>query len=123
MTPQELKDGLANFTGTTQHIQYSPLYPRWLLTDGTKWLADNAGCYWLMDLIASHGPAIRAEGFAAIKLKKTTPTDCDVAIEDGNDSVLAEQTGIFTDFPLEEITLYAAPVDERLMVIMLPSEY
>ena len=42
---------LALFTGT-QH--YYRLARKHLLTDGTKYLADAAGAYWLMDAIASH---------------------------------------------------------------------
>lgn len=123
MTPQELQAGLAGFTGTEHYYPFSAILPNWVLTDGAKWLADNAGCFWLMDMIASHAKKIRDEGFAVVKLKKTSPNDCTVTIEDGNDGILAAQENIFTDFPLDEIVLYAVPGDERLMVIMLTSEY
>ena len=42
---------LNQFTGTTQ---YRRIGPRHLLTDGTHYLAEQAGCYWLMGEIALH---------------------------------------------------------------------
>jgi hypothetical protein len=47
--PWALTAALAYFTGTTAYYRY------WLgithLTDGVKFLADNAHCYWLLDAI------------------------------------------------------------------------
>jgi hypothetical protein len=42
---------LSNFTGTEKYHRISR---RHLLTDGTKYLADEAECFWMMDAIASH---------------------------------------------------------------------
>ena len=42
---------LTEFTGTGQLYKISD---RFVLTDGTKFLADQAHCYWLMDAVASH---------------------------------------------------------------------
>ena len=44
---------LALFTGTQQYYQ---LNRHVVLTDGTRYLADEAGAYWLMDAIASYLP-------------------------------------------------------------------
>ena len=55
---KEIEEGLCQFIGTDQWHEH----PFGLLyTDGIKWLADNAGagCYWLIDLVASHQPKIR----------------------------------------------------------------
>lgn len=40
---------LAQFTGTERYYQH--LHPL-VLTDGAKCLAEEAGCYWLMDTVA-----------------------------------------------------------------------
>src|SRR5882724_6337738 len=50
-TPDEIERGLANFTGTDQWHRY---LGGLLLTDGVKWLADSAECFWLLDVIASY---------------------------------------------------------------------
>jgi hypothetical protein len=51
MKEQELTTALAQFTGTDG---YTRLYPKLLLTDGALFLAENAQCFWLMDVFASH---------------------------------------------------------------------
>jgi hypothetical protein len=59
MTTENERNGklvseLAQFSGTTQYYRFSPqLFPYFLLTDGTQYLAEEAGGYWLLDLIAS----------------------------------------------------------------------
>ncbi len=42
---------LSLFTGTEHYYRISR---RHLLTDGTKYLAEEAECFWMMDAIASH---------------------------------------------------------------------
>jgi hypothetical protein len=42
---------LAQFTGTTCYYRIGRQH---LLTDGTHYLAEQEGCYWLMDAVASH---------------------------------------------------------------------
>ena len=57
---------LAHFTGTTA---YDRISHRHLLTDGTKYVAEAAGAYWLMDAAASHLDEIGTEDwFSIIKL-------------------------------------------------------
>jgi hypothetical protein len=114
---QELK----HFTGTTAYYR---LYPKILLTDGTKYLADQASCYWLMDVFASHLlTAIdgNIEPFTCLQLVKTGDQAL-VQIDDGNGVLLAEQHIEFTDFPLDSIKLFAC-WNEEYWVLMLPSEY
>ena len=42
---------LSYFTGTEKYYRISR---RHLLTDGTKYLAEEAECFWMMDAISSH---------------------------------------------------------------------
>jgi hypothetical protein len=46
---------LSNFIGTEKYYR---LTRKHLLTDGTKYLAEAAGAYWLMEAIASYLPEI-----------------------------------------------------------------
>ena len=49
---------LTQFIGTTGYYRISR---RHLLTDGTKYLAEEAECFWMMDAIASHLSEIGTE--------------------------------------------------------------
>lgn len=126
MTPEELQEGLAQFYGT--ELWYDISVSRGLkvlLTDGTHFLAENAGCYWLMDVIVSHQltKKVRQEYFQVWKLFKLDDGTWRVTCDDGNDNILATQDIPFSDFPLDFIKLYAIYDSETTLVILLPNEY
>lgn len=120
MNAENLLNTLPQFTGTIKYYRWSGLFPKCLLTDGTKYLAENAECFWLMDVIASH---LRKYGdtFGVARLVKTGDT-ATFFLEDGNDHVIAKQEIEYTDFPLPSIVLYVT-WDTMNWTIMLPSEY
>jgi hypothetical protein len=80
--------GNRQFTGTEGYIRWSPLFPRMVLTDGTKFVAENgggAGAYWLMDAIASHQPkALKDERLREMQFWNLTVTEKD----GGNTAIL-----------------------------------
>lgn len=52
----DLEEELRQFTGTQQYyMNFTGL----LFTDGIKYLADRASCYWLIDLVGSYQPQLR----------------------------------------------------------------
>ena len=118
---EELSSVLAQFTGTEHYYKWSPFFRNFVLTDGAKFLAEKAGAFWLMDMIASHFAKYRNEDFVVAKLRKRK-NNWRLNIEDGNDNILAGQTIQFSDFPLDSLDLYVLPQDE-LRVILLTSEY
>jgi hypothetical protein len=120
MANKELLRALAQFTGTENYYR---IYPQVVLTDGTKYLADTAGCYWLMDLYASHLASVdpEIESFTCLKLIKNG-YGAEIVIEDGNTNALAKQQIEYTDFPLENFMFYAVWAGE-FWVLMLRSEY
>ncbi len=110
---------LAHFIGTTGYYRISRKH---LLTDGTKYLAENAECFWMMDAIASHLSEIGTSGWF-VQVKVTVQDSRATMIyDDGNGSELARQEIPYTDFPPDQIRLYAC-WDGLHWVIMLPSEY
>lgn len=110
---------LGQFTGTSKYYRISR---RHLLTDGTRYLAEQAACFWLMDAVASHLSEIgTAEWFVVIKTT-VEQTSAVMVYEDGNGTELARQEIPYTDLPLAHIDLYAC-WDTEHWVIMLPSEY
>lgn len=125
---EKLATELPHFTGTENwhRLNYPWLHRQILLTDGTKYLADTAKCYWLFDLIASHFAhrRVMAEPFQVwvmhINLEQRNG---DIVADDGNGKLIASQSIPYTDFPLDELRLYVTNDDFNGIVVMLPSEY
>lgn len=131
MDAETLSQNLKHFGGTEQY------YKHWLglsYTDGVKYLADNAQCYWLIDAIGSHQPRAnrihrltefqlwflhvgnahefikpRGDNAAVLTCWEDTPTP-------ETKPAIIQQIPI-TDFPLPEIKLY---VQEK--ILLLPQE-
>ena len=75
-----------------------------------------------MDAISSHLQRLpKEEAFISCKVT-VDKGKVQLNIEDGNGQILATQQIPYTDFPLDEIMLFACR-DEKHWVIMLPSEY
>lgn len=118
MNSNELSLNLSQFIGTEN---FHRITSRHILTDGTKYLAEEAQCYWLMTAIASHLPKYFHDYFAVAELivKGNSAT---FTLDDGNGNVFGRQYIEYTDFPLNEIKLYCS-FDGEYWVIMLTSEY
>ena len=113
-------DDLRQFTGT-EHWYRHGLARNILFTDGAKYVADEAGAYWLLDEIAFAQrsiPAVAAEEFQVWTLRVTSEKKATLTCEDGNGHAVFTRAIEYTDFPLPEITLWFAN-----NVILLPSEY
>jgi hypothetical protein len=94
-------------------------------TDGVKYVADEADANWLIDEIAlaQRRPKVAGEKFQAWKLKvepsqQALLTCWRAAASDDADDVVFKKRIDFTDFPLDEISLYCVNG-----AIMLPTEY
>jgi hypothetical protein len=121
MTPPEMLDkaNLAQFTGTENWYRHG-LNRNILYTDGAKYVADNGGAYWLLDLIVAHQhePTIRAQEFQVWKLAVNQDRTATIACEDGNGNEVHRHLIEFTDFPLPDMELWF-----QNNTILLPSEY
>jgi len=110
---------LSQFSGTEKYYRISR---RHLLTDGAKYLAESAECFWMMDAIASHVSEIGInDWFIQVKVQ-VHGFRCTMIYDDGNGNELARQEIPYTDFPLEKIKIFAC-WDTEHWVLMLPSEY
>jgi len=120
MQAEELETTLAQFTGTTRYYRF---HADAVLTDGVHWLAENAGCYWLLDLFYSYLFMLdgEQESFTVLKLTKSGRS-ARAVIDDGNDNLIAQQEIEYTDFALEQIKLYGC-WDGAQWIMLLPSEY
>ena len=124
ISPADLKLELAQFSGSDTFTRWSILFRNSVLTEGVAYLAEQAQCYWLMDLIASHQTSrkVRAEGFQTWNLSKVNNKWTAIA-DDGNGNVIAKQVLDYSDFPLDSIKLFAVQNELGGITIMLPGEY
>lgn len=132
LSEAELRSGLMQFTGTEGYTRASALMRKLVMTDGVKWLAENAGCFWMLDAIASHlitNEKVRREEFQVWRFKRNGPGDSDkhrLTMSDGNDNIIVTQEIEYSDFPLPEIELWlelGEAGDEEVLVLLLPSEH
>ena len=124
INPDQFIADLRQFTGTTQWHRWSRL-TRLVCTDGAKYLAEEAGAYWLLDAIASHQNAPALKGSQRLQelqiwlLTVNADKSCRLTCaEDSNIAPVVVQNIEFTDFPLKEAKLYVCN-----NVVLLPSEY
>ena len=111
---------LRQFTGS-EHWYRHALVPTVVFTDGAKYVADQAGAYWLLDTIAlaqRFEKRIAAEPFQVWTLTVRPDRTATLTCGDGNDNTVYRQELEFTDFPPEGIQLYFTD-----NTILLPSEY
>lgn len=125
---EEIETVLPQFIGTTEWYRYSPqLFPRVLLTEGTKYIADSCQAYWLMDALSSYTPRIARHNqtfaVALLTMNGEDAATLDITDDIPANFVYAKQKIEYTDFPLPRgIKLFIARNGED-WVIMLPSEY
>ena len=115
----QLQTELEQFTGTTQYYRIDR---KTLLTDGTYYLCKQTGAFWLMAVFSSHLIELKPDEWFVVLRLDVSGESAKVVIEDGNSNVLATQEIEYTDFPLNQITLYAC-WDSEHWVLMLPGEY
>jgi hypothetical protein len=103
------------------------LYKHWLglhFTEGVKYLADQAECYWLLDAIGSYQPQLKADPelrfFQVWQLRVDNHSALLTCWPDspGQGKPSVSQSIEFTDFPLPEIKLFWSEG-----ILMLPREY
>ena len=111
---------LSQFTGS-EHWYRHGLNRNVTYTDGAKYVADEGGAYWLLDIIALaqlHEKRVSTVRFQVWKLAVRPDQTATLTCENGSYRVVYTQELEFTDFPLDEITLWFTN-----NVIFLPSEY
>jgi len=120
MNAEELRSSLRSFTGTTAY------YPHWsrmvAYTDGVKFLADEAGAHWLIDVIASWQPkALKDPDLREFQLWEISVSENQRAVvkcsRDSEDEAFRQEIP-YTDLMLDYVRLY---VEDH--VILLPSEH
>lgn len=118
---------LGYFNGTTAYHSFGEWPGK--LTDGAKFVADNAKCYWMFDVIesklwehrANHGECF--DNRLVVSTIKVNPDrSAVITMENGNGNILFMVKIEFTDFPLPQFTVWAQWSSCR-WIHMLSSEY
>ena len=120
----EIKQGLQHFHGS--ELLYRIPLIRTRYTNGVKYLANTADCYWLVtDVSVIAKSLMNRSRFITVDFKKYTAEEAEIhgysaaiTYGDGNGNTFEEHKYHVTDFPLEELRLFF--VDNTLL---LPSEY
>lgn len=115
----DLVNALAGFTGSELFYKHS--IGKFIYTDGVKYLAEQARCYWLLDVVGSyqHLKKVKEVPFQLWELTVNEDQTALVTMKEDSDTpVIVKQKLPYTDFPLPYIKLYLTDG-----VVMLPSEY
>lgn len=120
----EIKEGLQHFHGSEMFYQIPLIRTRF--TNGLKYLANVAECFWLItDVSVIAKSLLNRSHFITIDFKRLseeeqdyTGYEAEIIYSDGNGNIFEIHRYNFTDFPLDELWLYF--VDNTLM---LTSEY
>ena len=122
----DLKNALAEFSGSECFYRVSPLFRNFVMTEGVHFLAE-AGYGWLLDVIGSHLPAVQAAGedFAVVTLVRHTEGSgalFQITDDVPANTVYAAQEIEYTDSILAEVKLYIG-YDGEHWTVLLPGEY
>jgi len=109
---------LGQFIGTERW--YSHWTKLLTYTDGIKYVAEEAGAYWLIDLVASYQPKLKDIPFQlwVLSVDQETQSGTIYAVEDTGKPHLVEQELEYTSFPLKHFEFYC--IDG---VMLLKGEY
>lgn len=124
ITPFDLRSNLKTFTGTEMYYMIPLLNTRY--TDGIKYLAGAANCFWLVtDVSVIAKSLMNRSRFITIDFKKLSEEKQDAVgyesifeYSDGNGNVLETHKYHSTDFPLEKLRLFFTDG-----TLLLPSEH
>jgi hypothetical protein len=109
---------LSQFYGTSQYHRTFVFNPKLVHTDGVQSFAEQGGCFWFLDIVATEiYPLTKKDPFLAINLK-VEDGEATIGVEDGDLKLLFSKHIAHTDCPngLYEFFL----TDD---VLMLTSEY
>lgn len=107
LSRDEIETALSQFTGSSSF--YRHFTNHLVYTEGVHFLAEAAGAYWLIDLIASYQPlaaedsALREFQLWQLEVHGTRATA--ICLRDVGDEAFRQEID-FTDFPLPKISLY-----------------
>jgi hypothetical protein len=131
-TPQELQAVMDQYLGGSDGRYRHPFNKRFIYTEGVKAMAESAGAYWLLDIVATEAAPLVMRDWEA----RSNPTGMlTIAVASNNTAVLSlssaddepaawTRTIEYTDFPKGTWTFelaidgLIAPVDVVVMLLL-----
>lgn len=86
--------------GTSQYWRYGGIFPRLLYTDGIRTLAQEAQCYWLLDLLGSVFSIVNPYDRRRVHVTVVENVGSVVIYDIETDAVIYQQRLPYTSFPL-----------------------
>ena len=110
---------IENFKPTAKWYRH-PENPSIFYSDGIKFLADSAYCWWLIDDMVSAQTfgKVSANKFQIWILEKTGKKSAVLKCESEHGTILFKKTVAYTEFPLPKVMIYVVN-----KTVMLASEY
>lgn len=112
---------LDQFYGSDTFYRH-PAFKQFCFTEGVQYLANSGGAYWLIEKIFACQSCVSTlsnQYFTTWTLTKNkTGKGARLVCTDGNDFELYGENILFTDFPLQSVTLWLTN-----NTLLLPSEY
>ena len=124
----ELRRNLAHYHGTDGYHGIGPMFSRVCFTDGVKYLAEEAECWWLITdsaaLFQCNPWEQQGDDYMCIRLTIHPNGGFTHTVETGRGEVRWKNDGNSTDFPLREGIALPVRWDGylRRWVVMLSSE-
>ena len=126
-SPEELAQDLTCYSGLNLYTPYGLGISH--LTEGVKYLAQQAQCYWLLDAIGSyqgelakhHDERLQCLQFWRLKVNADQSAVLTCVADSGEPPAVTQEIA-WTDFPLPEIDIWVG-VEEKTKIALLPSEY
>ena len=100
-------------TGTYQKLLFGMV-----VTDSAMQLATTYQCFWFLDMVAAYQHMLKKEDFQIWMLRKNADSSAWVIAEDGNGKALMKQEIKYTNFRMEQATVWVEG-----NVILLSSEH
>lgn len=135
METQDLKNLMDSWSGGSDGRTRHMFNRRFIMTEGVMAVAQAAGCFWLLDIIATEVAPIcmnewekNSNGMTFFKVKSEGGKAWLWLEEDEGEPPLWERTIGYTDFP-EGIWTFYLGVDglicapQEVLVMLLPQEY
>ena len=91
---------LSQFTGTAQYWRVARQFA---ITDGVKYLAETAACFWLIDAAISHLLEIGTADWFVLVRTEVSGSQATMIYEDGNGLERARQAIPYTDLQLPSV--------------------
>ena len=93
---------LSQFIGTAQYWRVARQFA---ITDGVKYLAETAACFWLIDAAISHLLEIGTADWFVLVRTEVSGSQATMIYEDGNGLERARQAIPYTDLQLPSVNL------------------